>query len=196
MPRYLIGVDECGTGAWAGPFVVCAAAVPLDWLPPPSLRDSKRYKAPKGSLVAPEREIACSLVLRDPRVLFTILQVTPADIDRFGQGVKHREAMQKAAELLLERLPGSDVIFDGTVCPLPSAQAIPKADDTYPAVMAASVIGKTFRDRKMITYAEQYPLWGFDVHKGYGTAEHQKQIALHGLSQIHRRSIQRFSEHG
>lgn len=183
--NHVVGVDETGTGAWAGPFFVCAAAVPEGWLPPPRLNDSKK--------MTPEsRDAVFELLIRDPALVFNLQTVEPGWLDTHGQGPTLRFAMRRAAELLLERVTCVDLIFDGNHVAHQDGRAVPKADGLFPAVMAASVLGKVARDRRMLRYDWEYPQWAFGAHKGYGTPEHQQCIARHGLSPIHRRSISRF----
>lgn len=186
--KYVIGVDEMGTGAWAGPFFVCAAAVPVGWKPPTLLTDSKNLKTDAS------RERAFAQLISDPHVLFHFRAVTHTDIDAHGQGPTLRWAMRTAAVMLMERVDFEDLIFDGSHCHHPAGRAETKADGKYPAVMAASVLGKVARDRRMIFhYGAKYPQWLFATHKGYGSPAHESAIERHGLSPIHRRSIGRFA---
>lgn len=68
------------------------------------------------------------------------------------------------------------------------ARAIVKGDDKEPAISAASILAKVARDREMHRLHRQYPQYGFDAHKGYGTAMHMAALAEHGVSPVHRRS--------
>ena len=113
-------------------------------------------------------------------------------------------AMKRAYEGLVEKLAASenapvagvisgiDVIVDGLYCPEISAatvKAYPKADGTYPAVMAASILAKQARDRMMLRYSWFYPEYGYEKHKGYPTADHIGALKQNGPSPIQRTSF-------
>ena len=173
----LIGVDEVGTGAWAGPFVVSAVRVPADWVGPDGLRDSKKMSPL-------QRETCCRLLLRDAHVTFCVHQVWPKDIAASGQSACWRDAVLRVVSLLGGHDPNTDVIVDGTHTPVGRCE--PRADGKYHAVMAACVIGKVFRDHLMSKLAIAYPDYGFEQHKGYGTTQHADAIRTYGTSVVHR----------
>ncbi len=185
VTEYIIGLDEVGLGAWAGPLVVCAVAVPRLWTPPDGLNDSKK--------LTPAMRTAVYFKLRgliETRAV-ALFAVENKDIDRVGLRRALVDAHTSVIESLLERFPADDIIVDGNV-PLPKvpkAKCIPKADGLYPSVMAASVIAKYNRDVLMQTYHEQYPHYGWDSNAGYGTEKHQKGLQAHGVSPLHRQSF-------
>jgi ribonuclease HII len=173
----IVGVDEVGRGAWAGP--VCVAAVRLN-VPVQGLRDSKLLSAAQRQRLA-----------LDIRRFATVgVGWASADeIDTVG--------LNKALGLAMERAlrpfePDALVLLDGSVNYLPSRRNVRlmiKADITQPAVSAASIVAKVARDNLMAVMAGRYPAYGFERHVGYGTAFHRDMIALLGPSLFHRHSF-------
>jgi ribonuclease HII len=183
------GVDEAGRGPLAGP--VAAAAVILDPdLLPAGLGDSK-------ALSESDRETAFTGIMQKAlAVSFALLP--PADIDRLNIRGATLEAMRRAV-LSLSIVPRR-VIIDGRDIPpglavsgLPfSCRAIIGGDATEPAISAASIVAKVMRDRLMIRLGAEVPAYGFEIHKGYGTAKHRAAIQMHGGLVHHRQSFAPF----
>jgi len=178
---HVIGVDECGAGAWAGPLVVCAAAVPVDWVGPEGLNDSKK-------LTRKKREALFALM--DGPVPYTVAHSGSVTVDMMGLGKTLDVSFRQAVEGMLYFFPKSLVVLDGVlhhdlthphIC-------LPKADGLVPAVMAASVLGKVTRDLEMVEYDRLYPGYDFAKSVGYGTAAHQVGLKKLGVSPLHRRS--------
>jgi ribonuclease HII len=181
--RYIIGSDEVGYGAWAGPLVVCAVAVPVGWAGPPELDDSKKL-GPIG---------CAELYHRLQDLSMFIAGVESQDIDKYGVKMSLVHAHSVALRQLLQRHPDAEVIVDGIVLipDVPQARCVPRADSTYPAVMAASIIAKVNRDFMMRQYHKQYPHYGFDTNVGYSGKKggpHAQGLARYGPCPIHRRS--------
>lgn len=185
---YLIGVDEVGTGALAGPAYVCAVRTDPAWLGPEELRDSKQLSAKKRKQV--------SDALNDMGLEFRLVEVERADIDSHGIRAAVDCAMLKAVEAIVQH--DDYIIVDGSYLPPQlykyRVEAFPKADTIYPTVMAASVIAKVFRDSVMDSLHHKYPEYGFSKHKGYGTKDHLKALWLHGPCEIHRKSFKPVAE--
>lgn len=180
FPR-VAGVDEAGRGPLAGPVVVAAVVLPRDWRPDVPLDDSKRM-SPSA------REAAYSAVRRDA-LDWRMTAVQPAVIDRLNILGATLEGMRRVVERL--RPPPDYVLVDGDRLP-PLAvpgEAVVKGDQRSLSIAAASVLAKVARDRIMRVYAARYPDWGFEWHKGYGTAMHREAIGRHGRSPIHRDSF-------
>ena len=186
MAGPIIGVDEVGLGSWAGPLVVCAFAAPSEEWVFDKLNDSKKVsKMGRARL--------CTELIRETQN-FELIWVPSESIDKHGAGRVHMLAMEKAVEYLAERV-GTPwrVIVDGNRQPLLGAECYPKADATYPCVMAASIIAKVKRDAYMVNLARKYPQYGFEKHVGYGTQQHLSALLQHGLSPVHRRSYKPMS---
>ena len=180
MTKLLIaGVDEAGRGPLAGP--VYAAAVILNHARPISgLADSKK-------LTAARREALFDVIRRDA-LSWAIASATVEEIDTINILQASLLAMQRAVEALA-RQP-QQILVDGLYCPKVTmpARAIVNGDSKEPAISAASILAKVARDCEMQKLHAQYPQYGFDAHKGYGTAMHRAALAVHGVSPVHRHS--------
>ncbi|MQA05645.1 MAG: ribonuclease HII [Streptosporangiales bacterium] len=174
------GVDEAGRGACAGPLVVAAAILPVGRRQEvPGLADSK--------LLTPNaRERAYAEIL-ERAVAWSVVVVPAAECDRLGMHVADIEGMRRA--LVRLETPPAYVLSDGfpvSGLNVPGL-AVPKGDAVIGCVAAASVIAKVTRDRIMAELHEEYPAYGFDVHKGYVTGGHQQTLDEHGPCPEHRR---------
>lgn len=189
--RYVIGVDEAGRGPLAGPLAVGAVLAPADYTVTHEffkngVRDSKK-------LAGQKREALLTWIRRHNQLRHVVTMVGPRVVDRDGISSATKTAITRA----LRRLVPDDatevlVLLDGGLrAPtLYTNQAtIIKGDEKEPLIALASVVAKVTRDAKMRTLSYQYPQYGFEGHKGYGTREHYKAIKLHGLCDSHRRSF-------
>lgn len=175
--RNLCGIDEAGRGPLAGP--VCAAAVILSPdFPVGILADSK-------VLSAVRREKAAA-VIRERSRAWALGWASPSEIDGMNILAATLVAMARAYEGLGMR--ADLVLVDGNRTPdLPSpCIAVVRGDALVPAVMAASILAKTARDRVMDRYDWLYPEYGYARHKGYPTREHRKLCVRLGPSPIQR----------
>ena len=171
------GVDEAGRGPLAGPVV--AAAVILDDLNPiRGLNDSKKLTAKRREVLFDE--------IRARALCFAIAEASVQEIDQINILQATLLAMKRAVEAL--RLPPKLVRVDGNRLPTLSirAEAIVQGDALVPAISAASILAKVHRDRLCDAMHERYPLYGFDQHKGYGTAQHLAALQAHGPAACHR----------
>ncbi len=193
---YVVGADECGYGSWAGPLVVCAAAVSRIWPLAHLVKDSKAFTGDKAQA---RREAVAKQIL--PTITFAIVSVSSKEIDAQGVGkmlpLAHGRAIDAAiAKHSKDGVVGTyAVIVDGTLKVFYGgdkvALSLPKGDALIPAISAASIVGKVARDRVMAKFAEQYPGYGFEDHKGYGgdaNHPHMKALTKLGMCEIHRRS--------
>ena len=176
----LAGVDEAGRGPLAGPVV--AAAVILDDLNPvKGLADSKKLSAFK-------REELYHMI-RERSLCFCIAEASVEEIDALNILEATMLAMRRAVQGL--RLTPAKVLVDGNRLPTLDvlAEAIVKGDAKIPSISAASILAKVYRDHWCHQLHSQFPLYGFDRHKGYGTPEHIQALRTHGPTPWHRRNF-------
>jgi len=184
-PGLIAGVDEAGRGPLAGPVV--AAAVILDDLNPiAGLADSKKLTALKRERLYDE--------IRAKALCCSIAEATVEEIDELNILQATLLAMRRAVEGL--RLKPNKVLVDGNRLPVLDvlAEAIVKGDSKVPAISAASILAKVHRDRWCQELHAQYPQYGFDGHKGYGTAAHLQALQEHGATPWHRKSFSPVAE--
>ena len=180
---WLAGVDEAGRGPLAGPVV--AAAVILDPARPiAGLDDSKR--------LGPARRQALDGQIRADALAWAIAWADPAEIDTLNILQATLLAMGRALAAL-EPVP-CRVLVDGRHCPPAPGpgcemQPLVGGDRLEPAISAASILAKVYRDRLMVALDAQHPGYGFAVHKGYPTAAHLAALDELGPSPLHRRSF-------
>lgn len=176
----IAGLDEAGRGPLAGPVV--AAAVILDpQAIPEGLNDSKQ-------LTAATRERLFGDILESAFV--AVASASPCEIDRTDIRAASLAAMRRALAAL-PVAPGFALI-DGRDVPPGLAvpgKALVRGDARSVSIAAASIVAKVTRDRMMQRAAGVYPLYGFDRHMGYGTAEHRAAILSRGPCPIHRMSF-------
>ena len=178
--RLICGVDEAGRGPLAGP--VCAAAVILpEHLQIPGLNDSKKLTDKKRRELFP--------VIQQQAIAYGIGLASEAEIDEINILQATFLAMRRALEQLTV-LP-EIALIDGnreTDFGLP-VKTVVKGDSLSANIAAASVLAKVTRDNIMVELAQQYPEYGFEIHKGYGTKAHYEALRTYGPSPIHRRSF-------
>lgn len=179
----VVGVDEAGRGACAGPLVVAAAMLHegrrgrIDGLTDSKLLSANRRDAMYDQVMARAAAVA-------------VVVVPSAEVDRYGLHVVNIQAMRRALAQLLPQRPGY-VLTDG----FPVAGlgvpglAVWKGDQVSASVAAASVVAKVTRDRMMTDLALNHPQYGFDVHKGYVTSTHLAALDEHGPCIDHRYSF-------
>lgn len=173
------GVDEAGRGPWAGPVV--AAAVILDPDKIPANIDDSKVIDEEG------RAFLFNRITKVAEVGVGIADVARIDRDNILQATMWAMAEAVAQLSVKPKL----VLVDGNKTPrlCVPARSIVKGDAKCLSIAAASIIAKVTRDRIMIAMAREYPGYGFEKHKGYGTPEHQATIARLGVSPVHRRSF-------
>jgi ribonuclease HII len=176
----IAGVDEAGRGPLAGPVV--AAAVILDELHPiRGLADSKVLSATRREKLYEE--------IRAKALCFCIAEASVEEIDRLNILQATLLAMRRAVQGL--RLKPQLALIDGNHIPVMDvrAEAIVRGDSLVPAISAASILAKVYRDRDCLLLDAQFPQYGFAKHKGYGTAQHLAALTAHGPCPVHRRSF-------
>ncbi|MFV0388186.1 MAG: ribonuclease HII [Pyrinomonadaceae bacterium] len=177
----IAGLDEVGRGCLAGPVV--AAAVILDQSKPlpKGLNDSKKLTRNQREEISKE--------IYEHALAFAVGQVEAGEIDR----INILEATKKAMLLAIERIiPSPDfLLIDALHLKNTSTnqKSIIKGDGISASIAAASVIAKVYRDELMKKYALEFPEFGFESHKGYGTKQHFTAIRKFGATRIHRKSF-------
>lgn len=181
------GVDEAGRGPLAGPVV--AAAVLLCKPVPKGIGDSKKLSAKKRAELEPLIRQNCA---------FGIGVVDVATIDRLNIFAATMLAMSLAMRNLCEAVgeQSLETLIDGNLTPAGRceewhwpAHAIVGGDGKEPAIGAASILAKEYRDRVMVEAAQVHPQYGWDRNKGYGTQDHLEALRKHGPTPLHRRSF-------
>lgn len=186
-PKYLIGIDEVGRGPLAGPVAVGAFV----FLKPEAskffrgVRESKQLTEEKREEWFIKIEEARSKKLINFSVVFQSEKV----IDKKGISFAIKKCLKDALNNLKIKPEATKVLLDGGLrAPLEfkDQKTIIKGDVKEQVIALASICAKVLRDRKMVKLGKKYPLYGFEVHKGYGTRMHRKAIQKNGLLSIHR----------
>lgn len=176
----IIGVDEAGRGAWAGPVVVAAVAWP-EAMELTGLNDSKKLTAKKRD--------GLRQTIRDHALSYCVISVPASVVDQINVLAATLLGMDVALSKITDPATSLSIQIDGNKTPQrwPSAQWVIQGDGSVPAIMAASVLAKTARDEWMSIQAHQaHPSMQFDRHKGYGVALHHKALKTHGVTPLHR----------
>lgn len=189
--EYIVGVDEVGAGSLAGPVTVCAVKIHKDFFlnglhEKYPARDSK-------SLSSPQREKFFIQVLKNKEFDFSIASVSPQRIDEINiLNATHEVVVEAIAKLKMHDKDKHHVLMDGNkeIRNLKSPQSfVVSGDANIFSIATASIIAKVSRDNEMRSVSEFFPEYGFAKHKGYGTKDHFKKIAEHGICPLHRRSF-------
>ncbi len=175
------GVDEAGRGPLAGP--VCAAAVILPCgLQIEGLNDSKKLSEKKREQlygIITEKAVAWSVAFGSVEEIesVNILEATFLAMNRAVSGLEVKPSFA---------LVDGNRVPKGMTVP---CEMVVKGDAKSCSIAAASIIAKVTRDRLLLQYAKEYPEYGFEKHKGYGTAAHYAAIERYGILPIHRKSF-------
>ncbi|MDQ7026430.1 MAG: ribonuclease HII [Anaerolineae bacterium] len=186
--RYIFGLDEVGRGPWAGPVAAGAVCLPLDnrqlSIRLRGVRDSKEMSAmQRDDVVAAIQETALA---------WGIGHATVEEINATGNLVKStRLAMQRALDMAIENsdIQPSCLFLDYNLWPemghIPQVSIL-GGDQLSLTIAAASVLAKTWRDTYMEDVAVEFPQYGFESHKGYGTEKHREALKKYGVTSVHR----------
>ena len=189
----VLGIDESGTGAWAGPFYVVGVLVENERTFAEAcgglLNDSKKLADEKRRALVPEIEKHAKQIFR--------FVATVESIRSKGMKATWRVGIEDILRSFRKNYPSimvnPDIIIDGprdrkVVVPhgLSSVTWEPKADAKYPSVMAASIIAKTCRNDDMLALAKDFPGYEWETNAGYGAPKHRDGIAKLGLTPHHR----------
>jgi len=175
------GVDEAGRGCYAGPVFAAAVILPLHFFHP-LLNDSKQLNEKTRDILRP--------IIEKESISFAVGMVSNEEIDR----INILQASFKAMHLAIDALQAKPdrLLIDGnrfkTYGQIPH-RCIVKGDAIFASIAAASILAKTYRDAYMQTAHKNFPQYGWNQNKGYGTAQHRKAIEDHGLCDLHRKSF-------
>ena len=184
----VVGIDEVGRGALAGPLTVAAVALP-DEPQVVGIDDSKK--------LSPKRREAMAAQIREVALGVGICHIPPDEIDACGMAASLRVCMGRALAACERDIAargngsGADaVLVDGNPIHLhANEKTIVKGDGKAACIAAASIVAKVTRDALMVEYAQSYPAYHFDSNKGYGSAAHIEALHELGPCELHRRSF-------
>lgn len=175
------GLDEAGRGCYAGPVFAAAVILPKDFHHP-LLNDSKQLQEKERDLLRP--------VIEKESICFAVASVDNETIDNINILQASFTAMHRCIDQL--RVIPEFLLIDGNrFRPYQNLrhQCVVKGDGKYASIAAASILAKTYRDEFMQKIHADFPHYGWDKNKGYGTASHRKAIDEFGLCNYHRKSF-------
>ena len=182
-----IGLDEVGRGPLAGPLAVGAVVLPEE---PriPGLNDSKKLSAAQREAVAAQ--------VKEHALAWAVCYIEPHDIDAWGMTRSLKTAFARAVDAVeAQGIRASVLLLDGNPLRFDAREVnLVKGDGRCASIAAASIVAKVERDALMCRLAQDYPAYGFDQNKGYGSAFHMQALEAHGLSPVHRKSFCSFLE--
>jgi ribonuclease HII len=175
------GLDEAGRGCYAGPVFAAAVILPKDFYHP-LLNDSKQVKEKDRDILRP--------IIEKESIAYAVASVDNNEIDV----INILQASFKAMHLCVDGLSATPkcLLIDGNRFKQYKEiehKCIIGGDGKYTSIAAASILAKTYRDEYMKQLHHEFPHFGWDQNKGYGTAIHRKAIAEHGLCKYHRKSF-------
>jgi ribonuclease HII len=173
----VVGVDEVGRGAWAGPISVGVAVVP---------RNRRVYKIRDSKMLTEEEREAMFERIAGWCDAWAVGHASHEECDELGMSDAQRLAAQRALDAL--GLTPDHVLVDGKWDFVGGARRIVRGDSTSLSIAAASILAKVTRDRMMREIADQYPGYNFEANKGYPCPTHKANLQAMGPSAIHRRS--------
>ena len=179
------GVDEVGRGPLAGPVVCAAVIMPMDDIIE-GVDDSKKLSEKKREKLYD--------IIKEKAISYAIAEIWQEEIDSINILNAVKKCMTQAVENL--SVKPDITLVDGVDTHLPiNAEYIVKGDSNSYSIGCASILAKVYRDNLMKEFAKEYPEYGFDKHKGYGTKVHTDKIKEIGPCKLHRRTfIKKFWE--
>ncbi len=182
--KYIAGVDEVGRGPLAGPVVCCALIMPLDDIIE-GVDDSKKISEKKREVLAE--------IIKEKAISYCIFEIQPDEIDEINILNAVKKCMVSAVKGL--KVKPDITLVDGNDTHLDiDAEYIIKGDSASYTIGCASIVAKVYRDKLMVEYAKEFPDYGFEKHKGYGTKVHIEKIKEIGACRLHRKTfIKNFS---
>ncbi len=175
----VVGMDEVGRGAWAGPLSVGAAVIP---------KDRRVYKVRDSKLLLPSERTALFPRLTDWCETWAVGHASAEECDLLGMSAAQRLAARRALDRL--SVTPDVVVVDGRWDFVGTGRVIPvvRGDATSVTIATASILAKVVRDGIMEELAPEYPAYGFESNKGYPGPRHRAALAMLGPSAVHRRS--------
>ncbi len=172
----LCGMDEVGRGALAGPLVAAGVILnPKSKILGSKLKDSKK--------LSPKNRQKLYKKIKYSGAIIAVEEISVNLINKYGIGWANKEVFKRLAR----KIPADKCIADGNLKLGKKIKSIIKADGKIPEVMAASIIAKVWRDRQMTQLHNEYPDYGWQSNKGYGTKYHIAALREHGMTKYHRR---------
>lgn len=190
--EWIIGIDEVGMGALAGPVSVGAVVTKASWSHE-LVKDSKKFSDGKKTTAHQKRMKVLEEVIKPQAEFYCHVKMTSHELDEYGIREAWMRCLWQVSTKCLKFFPDAIVVVDGDftgAVPTTKALAVPKGDSLVAAVSAASILAKVERDKSMHIAHEIYPEYGFVSHVGYGTKDHMVALEEHGPSPIHRRSYE------
>ena len=177
--KYIAGVDEVGRGPLAGPVVCASVIMPLDDIIE-GVTDSKKLTEKKREQLA--------VLIKEKAICYSIKEIWQEEIDQINILNAVKKCMTDAVNSL-EKTPDITLV-DGVDTNLPiNAEYIIKGDFNSYTIGCASILAKVYRDNLMVDFAKEYPEYGFEKHKGYGTKTHIEKIKEIGPCKLHRKTF-------
>lgn len=177
--KFIAGVDEVGRGPLAGPVVCAAVIMPMDDIIE-GITDSKKLSA--------KRREELAAVIQKKAITYSIFEVSEREIDEINILQAVKKCMTGAINGL--NVKPDVVLCDGLDIGLPfNTEYIVKGDFKSYTIGCASIVAKVFRDNLMIKKAKEFPEYGFEKHKGYGTKAHTDKIREIGPCSLHRKTF-------
>jgi ribonuclease HII len=174
MPKPLCGIDEAGRGPLAGSLVMAGVVLAQEV---EGLMDSKKLSAKR-------REVLYELIVQ--YATYHIVSFSAQEVDKLGISKCLHEGLQS----IQKHLQNCDYLFDGnSTFGVENITTMVKADDKVAEVSAASILAKVTRDREIVALGKEYPHYGFEAHKGYGTKAHIEALVKYGRCDIHRQTF-------
>ncbi len=177
--RYIAGVDEVGRGPLAGPVVCASVIMPLDDIIE-GVTDSKKLSEKKREALYP--------LIKEKAICYSIYEISQEEIDEINILNAVKKCMTKAVENLSVK-PDITLVDGNDIGLNINAEYIVKGDLNSYTIGCATILAKVYRDNLMVEYAKEYPEYGFEGHKGYGTKAHIEKIKEIGPCKLHRRTF-------
>ena len=180
------GLDEAGRGCFAGPVFAAAVILPANFYHP-LLNDSKQLQEKERDELRP--------IIEKESIAYAVAAVDNDEIDVINILQASFKAMHHAIDRLQTR-PGLLLVDGNRFKPYTNIphECVIKGDGKYASIAAASILAKTYRDEYMQQLHREFPHYGWNTNKAYGTPMHRQAIGIHGLCKYHRKSFNIFRE--